>query len=234
MSECAIPCLFDYFLYNCTSSAALHERAGRVIVLRMSKRGNICDAAYMHEMHATCALMFSVLVRLKPRVRCEPPSLRPPPNKTKPNRGDGAERPLESDEQPENPPQAERRKSSLSELGSKLTSLILPLKTLVQRPPPPNPPLPPSCRRRHHQPECSTTSCRSRRKSSSLGASGPVHFARGRWRFAVKLKVPCWTSGVVKTPSADFDLDFFFLIRALANRIFSPLFAAPCKNKKRF
>ncbi|XP_075907853.1 inositol 1,4,5-triphosphate receptor associated 2 isoform X3 [Nelusetta ayraudi] len=43
--------------------------------------------------------------------------------------GDGAERPLESDEQPENPPQAERRKSSLSELGSKLTSLILPLKT---------------------------------------------------------------------------------------------------------
>lgn len=40
------------------------------------------------------------------------------------------------DEQKESPPQAERRKSSLSELGSKLTSLILPLKTLVQRPPP--------------------------------------------------------------------------------------------------
>lgn len=140
MSECAIPWLLDSVLYNCTSSAALHERAGRVIVLHMSKRGNICDAAYVHEMHTTCALMFSVLVRLKPRVCCEPPSLRPPPNKTKPNRGDGAERQLESDEQPENPPQAERRKSSLSELGSKLTSLILPLKTLVQRPPPAPPP----------------------------------------------------------------------------------------------
>lgn len=142
--------LFDSVLPHCTSSATLHGRAGRVIVRRMSKRGNICDAAYMHEMHATCALMFSVLVRLKPHVCCEPPSLRPPPNKTKPNRGDGAERELESDEQPGNPPQAERRKSSLSELGSKLTSLILPLKTLVQRPPPKpttttvSPPPPPS------------------------------------------------------------------------------------------
>lgn len=146
----------------------------------------------MHERHATCALMFSVLVRLKPRVCCEPlPSPRPPTNKTNPNRADGAERQLESDEQTESPPQAEKRKSSLSELGSKLTSLILPHKTLVQRPlPPPNQTKPTTTTVSLPPPECSTTSRKPRWKSSSLGASGPVHFGRGRWMFAVKMKVP--------------------------------------------
>lgn len=41
----------------------------------------------------------------------------------------------QSEDEQKDKPVAERRRSSLSELGSKLTSLILPLKTLVR----PNP-----------------------------------------------------------------------------------------------
>ena len=42
----------------------------------------------------------------------------------------------QSEDEPEEKPAAERRRSSLSELGSKLTSLILPLKMLVVPRPP--------------------------------------------------------------------------------------------------
>ncbi len=38
----------------------------------------------------------------------------------------------QSEDEQKEEPVAERRRSSLSELGNKLTSLILPLKTLVQ------------------------------------------------------------------------------------------------------
>lgn len=39
---------------------------------------------------------------------------------------------FQSEDEQKEEPVAERRRSSLSELGSKLTSLILPFKTLVQ------------------------------------------------------------------------------------------------------
>lgn len=41
----------------------------------------------------------------------------------------------QSEDEQNEQPMAERRRSSLSELGNKLTSLILPLKTLVQQSP---------------------------------------------------------------------------------------------------
>ena len=95
--------------------------------------GNICFAVCAWNVHA-CMCTYIIGMVMLPcsylNVRLNSVSVNAWPTRAHRTAYDNTD--CQSEDEQKEEPVAERRRSSLSELGNKLTSLILPLKTLVQ------------------------------------------------------------------------------------------------------